>query len=161
MNTRTAAVAASLGALLLLAGCSGGGEPQEAASPSAAGDVAPSPSATAKDIKDAKAACGVVFNGGDSSLAFRIPEALIDVQANLEGERLQAMLNINSQLAQAISQATPEVAAPLRSIQVPFQQVQDVVDAGGGDLNMDTSGVAGDVADLMSACVDAGFTVSD
>ncbi|OCI30035.1 hypothetical protein [Oerskovia enterophila] len=155
MRTRTAAIAAVLGVALLVAGCSGGGESEEVASPLEDEKVVPSPS------EDAKDACGVVFNGGDGSLAFRIPEALIDVQANLQGERLQTMLDINSQLTQAISQATPEVAAPLRSIQVPFQQVQDVVDAGGGDLTMDTSRVAEDVTDLMAACVDAGFTVSD
>lgn len=117
----------------------------------------PSPSAV---TKDAKAACGIVFDGGDASIAFRIPGALTDVQAELSGERLDEMLEINTELVKAIEQAPPAMVATLRSLQVPFQQVQDVVDAGGGQLNMDTSGVASDVTALMGQCVDEGFTVS-
>lgn len=157
MNTRTAAIAAALGMALLLTGCVGGNEPEEVApSPEAEAEV-PSPTVAAKD---ALAACGVVMNGGDDSVLVRIPASLIGIQAELDDARVNELLDINAQLVQAIEQAPPAMAATLRSLQAPFQQVQDVVDAGGGNLSMDTSGVAGDVTTLMGQCVDEGFKVS-
>lgn len=163
---RTTTATSLAGLALILAACSsdGGGEPMAATSePKAAAESVEETTEAAEPVdeptapeKSADAACGAVMN---TDLLERIPESINAIGPDLGAEQLDELLAINAELGEAIEAAPADVAAPLRSLQVPFQQVQDVYDAGGGELSMDTSGVAGDVTALMEACVDHGFTV--
>jgi hypothetical protein len=165
---RSTTAAGLAGLALILAACSSGGDGEPAAA--ASEPVATAESAeeatepaehveeTAAPEKSADAACGAVMN---TDLLERIPESINAIGPDLGGEQLDELLIINAELGLAIEVAPPEVAAPLRSIQVPFQTVNDAVAEGGGSLNIDTSGLAEDITSLMSECVDAGFTIDE
>lgn len=131
---------------------------QTPVAPAAPTSTAPASSAATKSVD--KACSAIIDEASGESVLERIPDSLIGIGSSLSGDQLDELVSINAALREAIDVAPADIAAPLRSLQVPFQQVQDVVDAGGGSLDMDTSGVAKDVTALMSACADAGFSVA-
>lgn len=161
---RTTTAGTLAGLALILAACSpdgGDGEPSEAPTTEAArAEVSADPVETVAEPeepeKSADAACSAVM---ETDLLMRIPDSIIAIGDSLGGEQLDELLAINDELGDAIDVAPPEIAAPLRSLQVPFQTVQDAVDGGGGELNIDTSDVAEDVTSLMEECVAAGYRV--
>jgi hypothetical protein len=117
----------------------------------------PEPSPTA----DAEATCeGIVGDPGDGSLISRIPDAILAIGDQLDEQTTAELIDINDNLGRALETAPPEYATVIRSLKEPFQQVQDVVSGGGGEINMDTSRVSADVTELMELCVADGYRVS-
>lgn len=150
-------------AIAAAAGCAA--EPESNANPTASAVVTsstptPSPTPTPTPTKDAIAACSIFGDGGSRSVMQRIPIALTSIGASLTSDQLDELLAINDALTDAIAVAPTDLAGALTSLNVPFQQAADVMDAGGGSLSMDTASVASDVTEVMTLCVGAGYTVS-
>lgn len=105
--------------------------------------------------------CTLVFGprDGGPSLAEYIPTALIGIGSNLEGDQLDNLLSVNEALGEALDVAPEEMIATLELLRQPFQEVQEVLDSGGGNLSMDTSHVAADITTLMGLCADAGYQI--
>lgn len=162
MNVRATSVAALLSALVL-AGCTAAPTAAPVATttsqPSAARSTS-TPTPTPTPTADALAACRLFGDGGDTSLMQRIPASLTGIGAKLDSARAAELLSINRGLLRAIAVAPPALKASLTSLNAPFQQVADVLGAGGGSLSMDTSHVASDAAQVMRLCAEAGYQVS-
>lgn len=134
----------------VLAGCT----TAETDPPPRTESAAPSASPTPSPTLDAYEACGIFFDAG---LLERVSPALTSIGDTLEGPTLDELLDIDATIDEALEVAPPDVAAPLQALGAPFQQVQDVVDAGGGELSMDTSNIMADMTTLMGECTAAGY----
>lgn len=135
----------------------GASVPVEASEP--ASTTEPSPAPTPEPTSDALAACATFAGGGERSLMSRIPASLVGIGAEITQDQLHELLEIHSSMADAVEQAPPDLAAALTLLNRPFQTVRDVMDAGGGSLNMDTSNVMEDVTRVMGMCADAGYRI--
>ncbi|WP_369371602.1 hypothetical protein AB1046_23040 [Promicromonospora sp. Populi] len=110
---------------------------------------------------DAEAVCeGIAGDLGSDSLVGRIPDAILAIGDELDDKDAAELIDINDDLGRVLEVAPPEYATVIRSLKEPFQQVQDVVSGGGGQLSMDTSRVQADVTELMELCVADGYTIS-
>jgi hypothetical protein len=146
---------ASATALASLTACAAPeNEPQSTSTATMPASEAPPPEPT-ELTEDGFASCEIFFEAG---LLERIPDALTSIGDSLGGSELDELLDINQVIGEAYEAAPAGVAGPLESLKQPFQQVEDVVDAGGGSLNMDTSHVMNDVSDLMEECAALGYT---
>lgn len=140
-------------AALVLAACGGSDEPDDA------GTSSSSPSASTEAAPDPLAACALVFDGGETSLFEQIPGALSSIGAQVTQEQTDQLVMIEGQLSNAIELADGELAAALTELNVPFAQFAEVVEAGGGSLELDTASVQTDITTVMQLCRDAGYTV--
>lgn len=166
MSARFVSLAgAVLASALLLSGCSSDPAPNtttpDASSTETASanetSEAPAPTPTADD----KASCELVFgNGGDEEIAMKVPGMLIDMPAELTLSTLQPYLEVNEGLEAAIEISSPELQDAYKKIQIPFKEISDIVSAGGGELNADSSQVAQGITDAMVLCTAAGHRVN-
>ncbi|MEU3270569.1 hypothetical protein ABZ639_06965 [Saccharomonospora sp. NPDC006951] len=67
---------------------------------------------------------------------------------------------MNDELALIITSGPPEVASHLRATQLPFRQVADAVEGGGGQLTIDTGVATDGVVGIIDACSSAGYHVN-
>lgn len=160
---RRLTITATLAAVLALAAC-GSPVPSEAA-PEAAeasepASPSPEPSPEPTEVPEGHAACAAFAESGDSSLMQRVPGALTGIGDALGGEQLDELLTIHRGLEATAEDAPADLAAALQRLDEPFQEVADVVEAGGGDLNMDTSHVMEDVTDVLELCNGYGYTLN-
>ena len=173
-NTRLVATLVLIGGFLL-SGC-GADEPvNDQTSGQSVTTETTSEDASAEDLSTAAAsteteeesgdvrACNLLFDedaSGDS-ISTRIPPAILAIGPSLGNETLDELLAINSTLGLAATLAEEPLSGQITTLQEPFQQVRDVVDAGGGDLTIDTSHVTEDMTAIMETCVAAGYQMND
>lgn len=128
-----------------------------------AGTAAPATAAvsTASAKPDAHAACmRLVGDGGEESLLQRAPEALSDhLTPEMTATDARALARISAEIEAIIEIAPAELAARLRSLQLPFRQAADALEAGGGSVTLDTGAVHDAIVPLMDACVEAGYRI--
>ncbi|GAA2242267.1 hypothetical protein GCM10010401_13920 [Rarobacter faecitabidus] len=105
-------------------------------------------------------ACAKIFEGDDDAIFMRIPGALIGIGADLTDDQADELTEINEALVEASKLAPDALAGKIDRLNEPFQTFADVVAAGGGSLNMDTSHVTEDIADVMTSCTEAGFSLA-
>lgn len=112
-------------------------------------------------VIDAHSACErFIGNGGRYSLLQRIPEILSRIGPELGPDTTTEIQSIHGELDAIITIAPADMAVHLRAVQLPFQQVVDVLANGGGQANIDTGAVQDAIIPLMEACADAGYRVS-
>jgi hypothetical protein len=163
MRTR-AVLAGAVLTLVVLVGCGGGAvgvsaSPAESqADPSATSTPAPDP--TSPPPRDALAACeAFIGDAGEASLMQRVPDALTSIGPTLDTYTAQVMAGIGRQIDEAIAVAPADIAAHLRSVQIPFQQAADALAAGGGGgpITLNTGAARDAIPPLLAACADAGY----
>lgn len=117
---------------------------------------------TTEDSSGDLLACNLIFNrdADGTSVAERIPDALLSIGPSLGGETLDELLAIDSTLGLAASSASEPLATQITTLKEPFQQVSDVVFDGGGQLAIDTSHITTDIATVMETCTAAGYTAN-
>ena len=165
MRTK-AVLAGAVLTLVALVGC-GGGATGVSASPSESRSepsVTSTPSAgpTSPPPRDALAACELfIGDGGEASLMMkRVPDALTSIGPTLDTYTAQVMAGIGRQIDEAIAVAPADIAAHLRSVQIPFQQAADALAAGGGPVTLNTGAARDAIPPLMAACADAGYQIA-
>ena len=168
--TRTRAVLAgavlTLVALAALVGCSGSGtagvSPSRSESRSEPSVTStPSPDPTSPPARDALAACeAFIGDAGEASLMQRVPDALTSIGPTLDTYTAQVMAGIGRLIDEAIAVAPAEIAAHLRSVQIPFQQAADALAAGGGEMTLSTGAARDAIPPLLAACADAGYQIA-
>lgn len=110
--------------------------------------------------KDNLQACQKLM-GDDMQLIIDIPGLLTGIGAEATSEQTQQLLDIHSKIEQAREIAESDLDGQLASLDVPFKQAADLIEAGGGSLTMDTSHVASDVTQILQTCAAAGYQVTD
>lgn len=104
-------------------------------------------------------ACSMVMDGGDESIASRIPKVFAG-EDGLTMEDVDEMRLIDAALQEARTVAPVEMAGPLVALQTPYSEIIRAVDAG-EVISVDTSTIMADMLDLTTACVDVGFKISN
>jgi hypothetical protein len=90
----------------------------------------------------------------------RVTDALTSVGPTLDTYEAQVMAGIGRQIDEAIAVAPADIAAHLRSVQVPFQQAAYALAAGGGEMTLDTGAARDAIPPLLAACADAGYQIA-
>lgn len=124
------ALAAVATTLVLLTGCSAGGEPDAEASGSPSGSVSASPSANPDPDAplDTNQACAAMYVHGDPTLEERIGTALVGASDGLDGTAADQMHAMAVELGRLESRVPEEFQGPVEKIRVPFLQLQEGLD---------------------------------
>ena len=162
-----AVLAGAVLTLVALVGCSGGGAGVSASPSESRSDPSvtstPSPDPTSPPPRDALAACeAFIGDAGEASLMQRVPDALTSVGPTLDTYTAQVMAGIGRLIDEAIAVAPADIAAHLRSVQIPFQQAADALAAGGGGgpITLNTGAARDAIPPLLAACADAGYKIA-
>jgi hypothetical protein len=164
MMRARAVLASAMLTLVALVGCGSGvsASPSESRSePSVTSTPAPDP--TSPPPRDALAACeSFIGDAGEASLMQRVPDALTSIGPTLDTYTAQVMAGIGRQIDEAIAVAPADIAAHLRSVQIPFQQAADALAAGGGGgpITLNTGAARDAIPPLLAACADAGYQIA-
>jgi hypothetical protein len=130
------ALAAATAALLLLAGCSAGGDANgevdagASVTPSAGASAAPSAKPDREAPLDANQACAAMYVEGDKTLEERIGTALVGASDGLDGTSADQMHALAIELGQLEPRVPEEFQEPVDKIRVPFLQLQEALDLG-------------------------------
>lgn len=173
MKRITGAASAALVVLAGLTGCSGisAGSaipsnatptPTDNASAETEPIIMPTPTPETTSPKDVIAACHIMVGGdsGDDGVIFVAPDLLNSIGSDMTDDQIYQMLDLNDQIVEATTMAPPELASYITEFGVPFAQLAEVMDDGGGEVHMDTSHVKDSVTDIMSSCADAGYDIN-
>jgi hypothetical protein len=129
---------------LAVAGCTGGAGDGGGAAPSpsaAAPSSTPSASASgtagaavpAEGPLDRDQACAAMYLEGEPPLERRVGDALVDVSERFDTESASAMHRLAQELGELHERTPGEFAGALERVRVPFVQLQEHVDTGGGE----------------------------
>ena len=166
MRTR-AVLASAVLTLFALVGCSGSSDtagvspsPSESRSEPSVTST-PSPDPTSPPPRDALAACELfIGDAGEASLMQRVTDALTSIGPTLDTYTAQVMAGIGRLIDEAIAVAPADIAAHLRSVQIPFQQAAYALAAGGGEMTLNTGAARDAIPPLLAACADAGYQIA-
>lgn len=118
------------------------------------------PESTPSPEGDQLAACAAfIGDGGESTLIYRIPDAIKSLGASATHEQIEEMLSIFEGLVdvQALAPQPSVLYDAVVELSEPFEEFVTVVSQGSGHVHMDTSQIPHDVAVIVEECVDAGY----
>ncbi|WP_253873006.1 hypothetical protein [Promicromonospora umidemergens] len=153
LRARTALVAVAT--LVVLAGCSGGGEADAGASAQPSGGA----SATASSQPDpdapldANEACAAMYVKGDKTLEERIGTTLVSASDGLDGTSADQMHAMARELGRLESRVPEEFQGPVERIRVPFLQLQEELDLGtGAEVELDVASTVEGLKEYQKLC---------
>lgn len=152
---RARTVLAAVATLVVLAGCSGGGEADAGASappsgsPSATASAQPGPEAPL----DANEACAAMYVKGDKTLEERIGTTLVGASDGLDGTSADQMHAMARELGRLESRVPEEFQGPVERIRVPFLQLQEELDLGSGaEVELDVASTVDGLKEYQKLC---------
>lgn len=115
-------------------------------------------------VPDVAPSCEAVYGtttleGVDEPLADRIRLMLASYPFELDEEQAQAYADVDAELGAVAEDAPEAIAEQLQVVRRPFADVSRVLDDGGGNLVVDTTGVAQALDALEAICVAGGYDV--
>jgi hypothetical protein len=120
----------AVAALVLLAGCSAGGDAGASVSPSGSASASPSARPDPDAPLDANQACAAMYVDNDKTLEERIGTALVGASDGLDGQAADQMHATAMELGRLEPRVPEEFRGPVEKIRVPFLQLQKVLDLG-------------------------------
>lgn len=154
LRARTALVAGVV-TLVVLAGCSGGGEADAGASapPSGSASATASPRPDPGAPLDANEACAAMYVKGDKTLEERIGTALVGASEGLDGTSADQMHAMAMELGRLESRVPEEFQGPVEQIRVPFLQLQEELDLGtGAEIELDVASTVEGLKEYQKLC---------
>lgn len=128
----------------------------EGSSPVTEGDASAREPST--PTPDAHTACALFLNG-EESLLERLAPAVKALGSNATQAQVDEMLDVHEALETSADHAPADIAAAILEVDAPFADFAQQVEDGGGTINIDTSTVATDTAEVMRLCRESGFTI--
>lgn len=152
LRARGALVAAAA-TLVLLTGCSGGGEPEASASPSESVSASPSANPDPDAPLDANQACAAMYVHGDETLEERIGTALVGASDGLDVAAADQMHALAVELGRLESRVPEEFQGPVEKIRVPFLQLQEGLDlADSTQIELDVASTVEGLKEFEQLC---------
>ncbi|MFD6142230.1 hypothetical protein [Promicromonospora sp. NPDC060271] len=146
---------AAVATLVLLAGCSAGGDADAGASASPSGSASVSPSARPDPDAplDANQACAAMYVDNDKTLEERIGTALVGASDGLDGQSADQMHAIAVELGRLEARVPEEFGVPVEKIRVPFLQLQEALDlAEGKQVELDVASTVEGLKEYRELC---------
>ena len=146
---------AATAAIVVLTGCTGGGEADAGASGPTSGSVSAAPSTRpgTNAPLDADQACAAMYVKGDKTLEERLGTALVGASDGLDGTSADQMHAMALELGRLESRVPEEFRGPVEKIRVPFLQLQEALDrATGEQVELDVASTVEGLKEYRELC---------
>ena len=109
--------------------------------------------------KDDLTACKILM-GDDMKIMTDMPALITSIGDKTTPEQQDQLKDTHLKIEKAQKTAESGLAGHLASLDTPFKQAYDVMENGGGSIDLDTSHMANDVTNVMGDCAKAGYKIS-